>query len=176
MKKKILIIVLMVFLVIIGVVVVNKFLLNKNEKEILSVLKDLDYSLKNPPNTEDDTISLRPTEPTSLKEYIHTILEVRKTYNENGNLTFLFKVVLEENYETILVVSNGNLQSMIINTETLVNNDSATDTESEENWGDSLTKIFMQSFITKTNELITENWNNAMVVEKINFTKVLNKI
>lgn len=176
MKKKILIILLMVILVIIGVIIANKILLNKNEKEILSVLKDLDYSLKNPPNTENDTISLRPTEPISLKEYVHTISEVRKIHTENGTLTFLFKVVLAENYETILVVSNGELLSMTINAETLENEDVDIDTESEENWGDNLINIFQQSFITKTNELITEKWNSAIVVENVNFTKVLNKI
>ena len=176
MKKKILIILLILLLIIISIVIANKVLLNKNEKEILSVLKDLDYSLQNPPDTEDDSISLRPTEPITLKEYVHTISEVRKIHTENGTLTFLFKAVLAENYETILVVSNGELISMTINAETLENADTDIDTESEENWGDNLINIFQQSFITKTNELITEKWDSAIVVENVNFTKVLNKI
>lgn len=166
----------MINLVISGVIIANKILLNKNEKEILAVLKDLDYSLENPSNTENDTISLRPTEPILLKEYVHTISEVRKIHTENGTLTFLFKVVLAENYETILVVFKGELLSMTINTETLENTDVDRDTESEENWADTLINIFQQSLKTKTNELITEKWNSAMVVENVNFAKVLNKI
>lgn len=176
MKKKILIILLMLLLIIIGAVIANKILLNKNEKEILSVLKDLDYSLQNPPNTENDTINLRPTEPISLKEYVHTISEVRKIHTENETLTFLFKAVLAENYETILVVSNGELISMTINAEALENTDTNIDGESEENWGDNLINIFQQSFITKTNELINEKWDSATVIENVDFTKVLNKI
>lgn len=176
MKKKILIISLILLLIIIGVVIAHKVLLNKNEKEILSVLKDLDYSLQNPPNIEKDTINLRPTKPITLKEYVHTISEVRKIHSENGTLTFLFKAVLAENYETILVVSNGELISMTINAETLENTDTDIDAESEENWGDNLINIFQQSFITKTNALITEKWDSAIVVENVNFTKVLNKI
>lgn len=176
MKKKILIILLMLLLIIIGAVIANKILLNKNEKEILSVLKDLDYSLQNPPNTENDTISLRPTEPITLKEYVHTISEVRKIHTENGTLTFLFKAVLAENYETILVVSNGELISMTINAEALENTDTDIDGESEENWSDNLINIFQQSFITKTNELINEKWDSATVIENVDFTKVLNKI
>lgn len=176
MKKKILIILLILLLIIISIVIANKVLLNKNEKEILSVLKDLDYSLQNPPDTEDDSISLRPTEPITLKEYVHTISEVRKIHTENGTLTFLFKAVLAENYETILVVSNGELISMTINAETLENADTDIDTESEENWSDNLINIFQQSFITKTNELINEKWDSATVIENVDFTKVLNKI
>lgn len=176
MKKKILIISLMLLLIIIGIVIANKILLNKNEKEILSVLKDLDYSLQNPPNTENDTISLRPTEPITLKEYVHTISEVRKIHTENGTLTFLFKTVLAENYETILVISNGELISMTINAETLKNANTDIDTKSEENWSDNLINIFQQSFITKSNELITEKWDSAIVVENVNFAKILNKL
>lgn len=174
MKKKILIILLILVLIIIGVVIANKILLNNNEKEILAVLKDLDYSLQNPPPTEDDTIKLRPTEPITLKEYIHTILEIRKLHTENGNLSFLFKVVLKDNHETILIVSNGELVGMTLNPETLETTD--TNTDEEDNWADTLVNTYLTTFINKTNELITENWNKAIVVENVNFTKVLNKI
>lgn len=176
MKKKILIILLMVLLIIISIVIANKILLNKNEKEILLVLKDLDYSLQNPPNSENDTISLRPTEPISLKDYVHIISEVRKIHTESGTITFLFKVVLAENYETILVVSNGELLGMTINAETLENTDTNINTESEKNWSDNFINNFQQSFIDKTNELITEKWNSAIIVENVNFIKILNKI
>lgn len=174
MKKAILIVILMITIIVSAIVISNKFMLNKNEKEILSVLKDLDYSLQNPKNPEENTINLIPTEPITLKEYVHTISEVRKINTENGNITFLFKVFLAENYETILVVSNGDLISMTINSESLENIN--IDNESEDSWGDNLINIFQQSFITKTNELITEKWNSAIVVENVNFTKVLNKI
>lgn len=176
MKKKILIILLILVLIIIGVVIANKILLNNNEKEILAVLKDLDYSLQNPPQTENDTIKLRPTEPITLKEYVHTILEIRKLHTENGNLSFLFKVVLTDNYETILIVSNGELVGMTLNPETLENTDTNVDADSEDNWADTLVNTYLTTFINKTNELITENWNKAIVVENVNFTKVLNKI
>lgn len=174
MKKKILIVILMLLIIVIGVVIANKVFLNNNEKEVLSVLKDLDYSLQNPKNTEEGTINLRPTEPITLKEYIHTISEVRKINTENGNLTFLIKAVLAENYETILVVSNGELISMTINDELLEIIDK--NTESNDNWSDNLISIFQKSFISKTNELILEKWNNATVLDNVNFAKVLNKI
>ncbi len=176
MKKKILIILIMLLLVIIGIVIASKFLLNKNEKEILSVLKDLDYSLKNPPDFEDNIIKIRPTEPISLKEYIHNISEARKIQNENGSFTFLFKVFLDENYETILVVTNGELIGMTINAEILEKADVNENAESEENFGDTFSNMLQKTFITKMNESITEKWNSAIVVENVNFTKVLNKI
>lgn len=170
MKKKILIILLIVILVIISAIIANNILLNKNEKEILSVLKDVDYSLRNPKDDEDteNTFNIVPTEPTSLKEFITTIYEVKKYSLDDGTIGYLIKASLINDSETILVVSNGELTSMTIDNKLLENNND----ESKDGLSYDLTNYFLQSF----NNIITEKWDNSTSINDVNFTKILNKI
>ena len=177
MKKKIIIgIFLLLLLIIVSVFLINKFTLNTTEKELLSVLIDLNYSLRNPKSTDGDTMNYMPTEPITLKQYIHTIYEARKIHTDNGNLTFLFKVgfLKEDNseYESIIVVSNGGIVGMTIDNNLINSNSSEEESELSSEFADSL----QEAFIDSLNEVIKERWEEAIVLEKVNFDKILKKI
>lgn len=178
MKKIVLIILSIILLIIIGIILFNTIILNNNEKEVLAVLKDLDYSLQNPKNEEENTYSVKPSEPTTLKEYIKTIYEARKFYADNGHISFFFKVGLnkEDNseYETIIMVSNGELVGMTID-EDLLDSISNDNTE-EDDFTINLTSSLQKAFFNSVNKAINEHWENATVLENINFTKILRKI
>lgn len=170
-KKKILVLLLLIILLIsLCIFIKNKILLNANEKEILSVLKDVDYSLRNPEDNEDNenTFNVVPTEPTSLKELITTIYEAKKYSLDDGTIGYLFKASLISDSETILVVCNGKLTSMTIDNKLLENNND----ESKDGLSYDLTNYFLQSF----NNIITEKWDNSTSIKDVNFSKILKKI
>lgn len=175
MKKKIIIgILLFLVVVIISVILINKFTLNTTEKELLSVLNDLNYSLQNPKNIDEDTISYMPTEPITLKEYIHTIYEARKIHTDNGNLTFLFKVgfLKEDNneYESIIVVSNSEIVGMTFD------NNVIDSSEEDSDLTNSFADAIQETLINTLNKTIKQRWEEAIILDKVNFDKILKKI
>lgn len=173
MKKIILIVILTITIIVAGFILINNFLLNNNEKEILEVLKDLDNSLQNPKEKEESTFDFMPSEPITLKKYIDTIYEVRKINTESGNIMFLFKVKLlkenGDNYEGILAVVDGEIKGMTIDDKTIEN---INDDVEENNFTNSLQKAFIKGI----NKIITKNWDEASKINNVNFVKILNRI
>lgn len=177
MKKRILFVVILIIIIgLISVELINKVLLNKNEKEILEVLKELNYYLQNPKETEENEFDFRPKEAIDLKQYISSIYEVRKMTAENGNLIYLFKVSLtgESNgkQDNILVVINGELFNLTINEETIKKENE----ESESEWVNNISYQLKIRYVETMNKLITEKWDQAVTLTDVNFTKILNKI
>lgn len=189
MKKKISIIIfaiLIVLTIFIGFMIIKHTTLNKAEKEVLSVLQDLDYSLKNPiieDNTENNTsISFKPTSPTSAKELINNIYEVRKGYNQNGALVFLFNVsILDENNNemtSILCVIDGKLASMTLdeNLSKFLNINQNTEESEDNNIFSGIYTTLIESGIKSLNDYITNLWNESTTINNIDLEKVFNKL
>lgn len=176
MKKRIFIAILAVIIIISIIVIINIINLNTNEKEVLNVLRDLDYSLQNPKNIEDTIFNFKPLNPIALKEYVNTIYEVRKISGENGNLIFLLRVGFMESdgseYESILAVSNGELLNLTIDENSLENIDNVGSNSFENN----INKTLQKNFVHGVNRIITEKWNEATVIKNVNFRKILDRI
>lgn len=170
MKKNILIILFIALLIISFLLVFNKFYLNKNEKELLSVLNEFNTSLQNIEPKENDNYNFRPSEVTSLKQYVSNIYEARKYIAENGAIFFLFRVELVNesgNSNNILIISNGNMISRTINETTYKYLNISTN-----DFTNSLQKVFFE----KVNNITLERWDKSEIINNVNFEKILNKI
>lgn len=170
MKKNILIILFIALLIINFLLVFNKFYLNKNEKELLSVLNEFNTSLQNIEPNENDNYNFRPSEVTSLKQYVSNIYEARKYIAENGDIFFLFRVELVNesgNSNNILIISNGNMISRTINETTYKYLNISTN-----DFTNSLQKVFFE----KVNNITLERWDKSEIINNVNFEKILNKI
>lgn len=167
----------------------DEITLNDSEKEILSVLQDIDYALRNPKATneksEEDTntinFTIAPSESTSLKELISNIYEVRKYITEDGEMIFLLDVDI--NFQTnnlnkrrIIVTNNGTITNMTYEKEDIADLE---DNNIEQN-NDTLTFNFGKDFYTTLFETITnkirEIWENAIKYDNVNYNNILNKI
>ncbi len=167
----------------------DEITLNDSEKELLSVLQDIDYTLKNPKVTDDENeentntinFTITPTEPTSLKKLINNIYEVRKYINEDGNIFFLLDV--DVNFQTnsvnkrrIILTYNGVITSMTYEKDDFAEME---DSNIEQN-NDSLTYNFGKDFYTAFFETLTnkikEIWEEALKYDNVNYNKILNKI
>lgn len=175
MKQRIiLIILLIVVLSTVSFIVLKKISFNSNEKELLSVLRDFDNSLQNIEATEDNTYSIIPSEPTTLKQYVNHIYEARKYIVENGTLFFLFRVELTSeigNSDNILIVSNGTLVARTINEESYSNLNISTD-----DFTSDLTSSLQKIFFKKVTSDTLDRWEKSEIITNVNFEKILNKI
>lgn len=189
MKKKISVIILIIIIIITIIfcfMIIKNTTLNKSEKEVFSVLQDLDYSLRNPiieENNENNTsISFKPTSPTSVKELINNIYEVRKGYNQNGVLVFLFNVsILDENNNemtSILCVIDGRLASMTLdeNLSKFLSINQNTEESEDNNIFSGIYTTLIESGIKSLNDYITNLWNESATINNINLQKVFNKL
>lgn len=170
MKKTFIIILIIILCILISVIIYNKIILNSNEKEIMSVLKDFDNTLQNIEPSEDNTYNFNPLEPTTLKQYISKIYEARKYTVENGTLFFLFRVEFsaeEGDSDNILMISNGKIITRTVNEDFLNNLEQSTD---------DLSAALQKVFFTKVNTDTRERWDNSEKITNINFEKILNKI
>lgn len=167
----------------------DEITLNDSEKELLSVLQDIDYTLKNPKVTDDENeentntidFTITPTEPTSLKKLINNIYEVRKYINEDGNIFFLLDVDVNVqknnvNKRRIILTNNGVITSMTYEKDDFAEME---DSNIEQN-NDSLTYNLGKDFYTALFENLTnkirEIWEEAIKYDNVNYNKILNKI
>ena len=167
----------------------DEITLNDSEKELLSVLQDIDYTLKNPKVTDDENeentntidFTITPTEPTSLKKLINNIYEVRKYINEDGNIFFLLDVDVNAqknnvNKRRIILTNNGVITSMTYEKDDFAEME---DSNIEQN-NDSLTYNLGKDFYTALFENLTnkirEIWEEAIKYDNVNYNKILNKI
>ena len=187
MKKKIilvLIVLLLIIAIVVGYVIFKKFTLNDSEKEVLSVLQDLDNSLKSPTAETTDgnntTFSLKPTSATSAKELINHIHEVRKVHNDkNGGLAFLFKVsILDKDnneMESILCVTNGKLTSMTLD-DKLSEFLNINKNDLEDNMFSGIYSNLIKSGIEASNKAINKLWDEGTSIKNINLNKIFNNL
>lgn len=180
MKKKfvIILIIILILSIIITFITIKKVTLNKSEEEVLSVLQDVNSYLEKPidENENTSTISFKPKSPMSIKELVSSIHQVRKGYNENGNLFFLFDVSIldKDNNEmkSILYVSNGKLVGMTLNEELSKFLNINQETGNFEN----IFKAAYNKAIEKVNNHITNLWNESTIIDNINLKKIIDKL
>ena len=169
--------------------ILDEITLNDSEKEILSVLQDIDYALRNPKITNEESeedantinFTIAPSEPTSLKELISNIYEVRKYITEDGEIIFLLDVDINSqtnnlNKRRIIVTSNGTITSMTYEKEDIADLEDSNIEQSN----DTLTVNFGKDFYTTLFQTITnkirEIWEDATKYDNVNYTNILNKI
>ncbi len=169
--------------------ILDEITLNDSEKEILSVLQDIDYALRNPKITNEESeedantinFTIAPSEPTSLKELISNIYEVRKYITEDGEIIFLLDVDINSqtnnlNKRRIIVTSNGTITSMTYEKEDIADLEDSNIEQSN----DTLTFNFGKDFYTTLFQTITnkirEIWEDATKYDNVNYTNILNKI
>ncbi len=169
--------------------ILDEITLNDSEKEILSVLQDIDYALRNPKITNEESeedantinFTIAPSEPTSLKELISNIYEVRKYITEDGEMIFLLDVDINSqtnnlNKRRIIVTSNGTITSMTYEKEDIADLEDSNIEQSN----DTLTLNFGKDFYTTLFETITNKirkiWEDATKYDNVNYTNILNKI
>ncbi len=165
--------------------VAEEITLNNNEKELLSELVNVNNKLLNPTqeentNTTDYTKIVKPTEPTSLRDFCIKLYEARKTTNDEEETIYLFDMETkgknEETVRRIFVTKNGELAGC-----TFIESDYAENLEQMDNTtvnenGITLGKEFVKVIFEGLTQKINEIWENATVYENVNYDNILSKI
>lgn len=155
---------------------------NKDEKEILLILRDLNQSLLNPVEKTENTWDMMPSKSIALRDFVLNIEEARKkVLEDSGTIAYLFKVDIEYNNGILknktLVIKDSRI-ILIDLTEDELNLEEKNEVKQNNDGSYSITfgKEAYIDLFNSINDSINDLWNNAESYTNINYDKILKKI